>query len=132
MIENVPEIPCLYDRHKTCTEFLCPLQPFNERNIKDMYWKIRKKEFTGFRRTLQKENIDITEEMICNLLLNPNQPTRSNGSALYGARFTSEHKKFGDLIAGYRKAWIDKYDNHWDAFYVKCLNKKQDLYSHTK
>lgn len=132
MIENVPEIPCLYDRRSQCLEMFCPLQQKNEKNILNIFWELRRNnsKYGITRWAFEKKGIDITPEMICDLLLDPEGLAKSDGSRAYGVHFNNIQKQFGEYIASKRKSWIDKHDNHWDPYHVRCLVKKARLLAH--
>ncbi len=126
-LENTPTIPCLFDRKISCPEEICPLYETNEKHIVDIFWKLKKHEFWIFRQIFEKNGIEPTFETICDVIHD-----RPFTKSLVDGQFEKigpDLKKFGAQLARLRQTWINKYDNPWDAYLVKCLVKREKLYS---
>lgn len=134
MIENVPEVPCLFDRHTYCPEGLCPLQRKNEKNIMNFVWETRKNKgkyrVVGW--SFLKKGIELTGETLCDLLFHPEGVGKFDGSHLHGIPFNRIQKQFGDHMANLRRSWVDKHDNPWDIYYIRCLVKRERAYAPTQ
>lgn len=126
-LENVPVIPCLFDRKVSCPEDICPLYKINEKHIVDTFWKLKKREFWIFRQIFEMNGIETTPETLCDIIME-HPFTKSLVEGQF-EMIEPNLKKFGDSLARIRKNWTDKYDDHWDAYKVKCLTKRDRLYS---